>query len=143
MLRLLSLVGVALLLACDSVVASRLQLTPAAPAVESARSNADALAAVDRLAVQFGLGPETTDPRRCARAWRSAPYRYRNVDLWLYMCARVPTADTLELYLAEALTTCWSPKGDSLRVALADTLAHYGNLRDRAESRGPPNGRCS
>jgi hypothetical protein len=121
-----------LLLGCDPVVSNTLRLTPSPVAVadsvtvQAGATRADALAAVERLALTYGLQPQSEFPKRCTREWRSGPtgqYRLR-----LYMCAVVPPGGGLDVQLSEYITDRWSPKGDSLRRALADTLARFGSV---------------
>jgi hypothetical protein len=128
------------LLACSPVAATlRLTASPAAPRnipwVERETPQSAALGAVDRVALRFGLAQEAPWPGECARVWRLAGYTRPTADGArkalgeLFVCVVPPFGDTLEVNVAETHTTQWSPKGDSLRRALADTLAQYGALR--------------
>jgi hypothetical protein len=123
-------IGWALLLAaCEPVVSSRLRLAPAPTTADSATARigaapSEALAAVERLAVAYGLRPESGFPKECAREWRSGPSGPQR--LRLYICASAPTQGGLEVRLSEYITSRWTLRGDSLRRALADTLARFG-----------------
>jgi hypothetical protein len=121
------LIAVAFLVAgCDPVVSSRLRLTPspeaAVDSTTARRRNeyTDALAAVERLALHSGLDSEPADPG-CTRSWRNEPIGYSIRRL--YLCVSVPADSGFAVDLWEFISDRWSPKGDSLRRALADTLA--------------------
>jgi hypothetical protein len=119
------------MVACDQVVRTSLRL-PRAPATADsirAQPNAmrtDPIAAVERLALAYGLHGEAQFPKECAREWRSGPYSQRRPPMRLYICVKLLPEGGLEVQLSELLTPRWSPRGDSLRRALADSLARFG-----------------
>ena len=125
-----------ILLACDPLVARTLRLTPSpGPRTDStAVASVDArhqlaLAATDRLANRFGLEP-VPPSGECTRSWRLPHHRRKEVPPWssgLSVCVESVTSDALEVQISE-ITRQWSPKGDSLQRALADTLARYGTV---------------
>jgi hypothetical protein len=116
------------LIACDPIVDSSFRLAPAATApgvaAQAAQVPREALAAVEGLARQFGLAEEASDPKSCVRAWRGE--RYRRGLQQLFLCVGPPTPEGVRARLSELLTTSWTPRGDSLRRALADSVARYG-----------------
>src|SRR5262245_45923724 len=117
-----------LLVACDPVVNATLRLPPAPAIADSitAQGNAmrsDPVAAIDRFALAYGLQREAQFPKACTREWRGGPFRTpgsRGRDLWLDICANVLPEGGLNVRLSEYITNYWSPRGDSLRRALAD-----------------------
>lgn len=138
MSRQLLLVGGALVfVSCDPVQSTTLHLTPS-PVVrnvvsdsgraEADSSRANAIAAVTRIAVRFGL--TTATPRQCQRYWILwAPDRTDEGRPHgsLHICVDTLTDGTLQVNLAEGPpNTAWSPKADSLRRALVDTLGRFG-----------------
>jgi len=145
----LAIAAALFVLGCDPVVSRTIRLTPS-PAVsvasgsDSGGSRSEALAAVERIARQFGLTPiASRNPRNCTHQWESEVYQFRSSRLRLGISATPTTDGQLEVSVAEFITTCWSPKGDSLRIALADTLARFGQPRDSEGDDHRSNGRCS
>lgn len=131
------LVLLALLGACEPDARSTLRLHPA-PAGASgdtsdvARSarRAEALLAVEHLALRFGLAPHR-NPGRCARAWTLSYYARTDAGKphgTLHVCATLASDGALQVHLAEGRGGGWSARGDSLRRELADTLARYGRV---------------
>jgi len=124
---------VLLLVGCDPAVASSFRLTPAPTVLAlSEPVRANALAAVARLALRYGLAPYEGGDKECERVWfaYNYPRAPRQVRGGLSVCALLPADGSLEIRIAEGITKRWSPKADSLRHALADTLARFGTVRD-------------
>jgi hypothetical protein len=119
-----------LLTACDSVVSTRLRLSPAPPplaaprAADSMAPSAHAVDAVKAIALRFGLEPLAEGHDHCVGAWAQP-------ENSLYICVRRPVArGDVEVYVSE-VGNRWSARGDSLHRALADTLATLGRVRRR------------
>ena len=143
---LIPIVAASVVLGCDPVVNRTLSLTPSSAGMSSGvqAATSEALSAVERVARGFGLNPiASVDPRNCQHRWESDSYRHGNRNLRLSVCATPTQSGELEVRIAEFITSCWTPKGDSLRVAVADTLARFGPTRDLNGDRQPPNVRCS
>ena len=137
--QLLLIGGAVLLVACDPVQSTTLRLTPS-PVVrnvpsDSGRVEADslrasAIAAVTRIALRFGL--TTATPRQCQRYWvlwgpdrTDEGRRHGSV----HICVDTLTDGTLQVSLGEGPpNTAWSPRADSLRRALVDTLGRFGSV---------------
>jgi hypothetical protein len=129
--------GALVVISCDPVVTTTFRLTPS-PAVreevsDSGRAESDslrpnAIAAVTRIALRFGL--TTATPGRCQRSWVLwAPDRTDEGRRHgsVYICVGTLADGTLQVMLTEGPpNTEWSPKADSLRRALADTLGRFG-----------------
>ena len=139
--RLLVLIGIAVVLVtgCDFIVRTSLRVVPPPPATVDTtvhgRSPVDAMAAVERLALRFGLTPEENKSATGPKSWRGPAYKGSGARK-LYVYASVGGDGVLSVDVSEILTTHWSPRGDSLRKALADTLRDFGSLAPE-----PPNDR--
>lgn len=129
-----------IMVACDPVMISRLRLMPTVARTDSARSDTasqstitlrgEAIAAVERLARRFGL--ESTKPKGCDRNWQMGVRARTDSERphgTLTICAELPLDGSVEIRLIEGPTTAWSPKADSLRRALADTLKQFGAIK--------------
>ena len=146
--RGISILGLGLVVTgCDPAISSSLRVTPvSSPSADGGALRSNALTAVERLALQFGLAPAEGRSEGCERVW--VAYNYprgpRQVRGGLSVCVLRSTDERLEVRIGEGITTCWSPKADSLRRALADTLASFGSVRDSVIQRSrcePPNDR--
>lgn len=124
-----------LVAACDPIVRATLLLAPA-PArqrdlVRTPSDSAPAipapvvLEAVERVAGRFGL--KALPPGRCPHAWEGPGLSGRTQ--FLNICAAVLPSGDVQLWITEGLTTRWTVHGDSLRRALADTLAQFGSVQ--------------
>ena len=136
---------VLLLAGCDPAIATNLHLSPT-PAVsgDSMRSKdvrSDALAAVERIALGFGLEP--IKGLDCNRAWRATGYRRAPGQPRgsMVVCVMFPADGSLVVRVGEGITNRWSPRGDSLRSTLTDTLARFGSVRSASAESEPPNER--
>ena len=125
------LIGALLLMGCDRFQRSEVVLTP------SARVTADSIIAalpgaspsvmraIERLALGSGLS--AVNASGCARSWElerlGQPYGN------LHVCVNPRPKGELEVRIIEGPTTVWSPKADSLRRSIMDTLQQYGNIR--------------
>ena len=144
----LPIVGAAFVLGCDPAVNQTVQLTPspAAPvtsASDSAVSQYEAIAAVGRIAREFGLIPiKSRDPRNCTHQWQSEPYRFRGLRMQVGICATPMTDGRLEVTVSEVITSCWSPKGESVRTTVLDSLARFGQVRHREGDERRSQDRC-
>ncbi|GAC1658541.1 MAG: hypothetical protein NVS4B3_26010 [Gemmatimonadaceae bacterium] len=121
----IAICGVLVVCGCDPGVAANFRLLPASAAqADSARSAQAArwaaAAAVERLALQFGLKPDARIEGECAQIWFLKP---------LILCTKLPADGTLTAGIFEFPSRRWSSKGDSLRLALADTLARFGRVQ--------------
>ena len=119
-------------LACDPAIGTTLRLTPSPPPADTsmspARPGADAaFEAVGRVARAFGLAPAPDSDRTtsCVQQWLRPGNRRQTA---ISICARRRQDGVAEVVIGEAVTTRWSPLGDSLRRAVADTLARYGRV---------------
>ena len=123
-------VGVVTLLAsCGRVTRLYFNPTPVSTDTTVAQRHAtpvEALAAVERLAVRFGLAPRPGDLGECAGAWLARNYDGGRVQQ-LHICALPAPDGGLQVVVTEFVG--WSPRSDSLRYALADTLARFGTVR--------------
>jgi hypothetical protein len=132
----LAVVLILVLFACDPGKSITFRVVPS-PSVQAnsalaARDSIQAAgAAVGRLALHFGLPPYPEKPVECEQAWLISGYPRGNSQRALgnlFLCTVTPADGTLEVRLSETLTTRWSPKGDSVRRALADTLTRFGRV---------------
>jgi hypothetical protein len=121
-----------LLLGCDPAVGMTLRLTPSPVLPSVAVSQAQhpdeaALEALDRVAQVFGLDklPEGGG-NTCDAQWLLSGSRRQT---GLAICATRSDDGNLEVSVGEFFASHWSPRGDSLRRAVADTLARYGQVR--------------
>ena len=140
------IVAAFVVLACDPVVSRTLRLTPssAGTSPEIQAETSEALSAIERVAREFALNPVASrDPRSCRHRWESDTYHDGRRILRLGICATPTRSGELEVRVSEGITACWSLKGDSLRLAVAETLARFGPTRNLDGDRQPPNGRCS
>ena len=137
--RLLVLIGVAVVAGCDPIVRTsmRVMLLPTATVDTTVRSGSPvkAMAAVERLALRFGLKPEENKSATGPKSWRGPAYNGSGARK-LYVYASVGGDGVLRVEVSEIITTRWSPRGDSLTKALADTLRDFGSLAPE-----PPNDR--
>ena len=76
---------------------------------------------------QFGLND--VDSPGCVRAWRIE--KYYPSDQRLTVCVPAPTNDALVVNMVELITPRWTPKADSLRVALLETMGRFGRVQDQ------------
>jgi len=116
------------MLGCDTLARSTLRLapstsTPAASNVEVTRQQADALKAVERLALQFGL--TEIDMDGCEQAWELRGFRRGGKNL--VVCAQRPSLDVLDVTISEI--NGWSAEAERLQAALTDTLARFGRVQ--------------
>jgi hypothetical protein len=113
----------------------RLRLPPAPGTVSHALAVGDqheALTAVQRLALRFGLRPDSTKAWSPAQAWVIRTYFRPGGGALRLRLEATPCPDGgLDVHLSEFITKQWTPKGDSLRRALADTLAQFGAVPSR------------
>lgn len=125
------------MLACDPAVTRRtIHVTPAAPGrtataagttlIEPAAAiTADsAVIAVEKLALEFGFTRDTASYNGCPRQWR---FQYPASGRSIHLCLR--KSPTLEVLVAEGLTSQFGPKADSLVRALSYTLRKFGTVR--------------
>ena len=134
MRRILSILGTSLTVAgCDPAIATSLRVAPASsPPVDGAALRSDALAAVERVSLRFGLAPAEGRSEGCDRAWTAYNYPRapRQVRGGLSVCVLSSVDHHFEVRIAEGITSSWSPKADSLRRALTDTLARFGSVTE-------------
>ena len=132
-------VGLALfVVACDPMMYESFGLAPtpgtSSAAVQTAAEHADAVAAVGRVASQFGLTPGASYRPECLNTWRTSGYRHadgRKALGDILVCAIVPANGEFKIRIAETYSGRWSPKADSLRQSLTDTLARFGTIVNR------------
>jgi hypothetical protein len=126
----LILVAPALLSACDPIVRSRLRLAPPVTldsvTAECKSEPSEPIAAVEQLALRFGLKAETQRSNDGTRTWRGRTYPSRAQSLYIY--THTAPDGTLDVAVSEIITKEWTPRGDSLRNALVTTLACFGML---------------
>ena len=118
------------MLACDPVVGTTLRLTPSPVAAESITMRGDgmreaALEAVSRVAQDFGLEAVSKRETSCYRQW---VFRGSRSQTGLHICATLRGDHEVELLVGEFFGSRWSPRGDSLRRTVRDTLARYGTV---------------
>ena len=139
MRHLVLFVGTLLLASCDPVQSATFRLTPSPTARDSSGAlpaepdtvRANAITAVSRIAVRFGLTPPRR-PSRCQRSWvlwgpdrTDEGQRHGSV----HICVDALTDGTLQVSLAEGPPNGrWSVRADSLRQALVDTLGRFGGV---------------
>ena len=120
----------ALALSCGRVTTLSVIPSPSGSAdsahASSITQSTSAVAAVDRMALRYGLSPRPGPNASCVGAWMAKDYD-RTGPQQLHICARSTPAGTLEVIITEFVG--WSPKVDSLRHELADTLARFGTVR--------------
>ena len=120
--------------ACDPMMYSSVRVAPAAAAGDTAHTEAQrggAVAAVGRLASQFGLTPGARYKPECVDTWRAAGYRRGDGEKApgnIILCVVLHADGEIELRIAETYSGRWSPKADSLRRAITDTLAQFGTV---------------
>lgn len=129
-----------LMIACDRAMRTTFSLTPARAniadtiEVRSRPLSAEAVAAVERVALQFGLTsvPGGIGPG-CKRAWRLSDHlrtdKPRGGGADFVICALPLSDGRLEVQVSEIRG--WSPRGEMLRKAMADTLARFGTIETR------------
>lgn len=129
-----TILAIPLLTACDPGVGAIVRLTPSrAPQTDSLAppGSRAAEAAIGRLALQFGLGSESEKTGGCREQWAIRNYPGGpGKHNYLVLCL-MPAEGIVQVRLIEGITTRWSPKGDSLRLALIDTLARFGSVEVR------------
>ena len=113
--RALTVLAVAFLAACDPLVHETLRVSPG-------REPAIAAAAIGPVALRFGLQPYAgrSETAPGTRAWQG-PIE-ANGHSQLYIRAVSASDGGLTVTVGEMFTNRWSPRGDSLRRAIADTL---------------------
>ncbi len=134
----IALVAVAVV-GCDPVVHASLRVTPpVGSTVDSTtrdKRSLDAIGAVERVALQFGLTPGESRSPLGPKAWRGKTYSGNHPEQ-LGVYAHVDATGILHISVSEILASRWSPRGDSLRKALAHTLTSFGAVTPE-----PPNER--
>ena len=123
-------VAVLFALACDPAVGTTVRLTPspspaASIAMRGGAMREAALEAVGRVARDFGLDAVSEAETSCDREWL---FRGSRTQTGLAICATLRGPDEVELSIGEFITRRWSPRGDSLRRTVGDTLARYGTV---------------
>ena len=124
---------------CDPLVRATLDVVPPRPAGPGSPSTAapdstaaSGLAALARVAQGFALQSTTPAGADCPRRWQG---RVSTAGAQFFvMCARPLPSGGLRVVVSEVLTKHWSPRGDSLRRAAADTLARLGPVTIQAGS---------
>ena len=132
-------IATVLIAGCTPVVRSSLRVTPmVTPDLSTTAPSprpADAMAAVERLAVRFGLKLDENKGPTGPKTWRGPAYTSNRAQR-LRIYAHLGSDGAFNATVSESATTQWSPRGDSLRQALADTLTCFGVLATK-----PPNER--
>ena len=131
MVRALIPVGLVLsVLGCDPVMSQRFRVSPA-PDTATGRSVArglvnstGALRMLHGVAEQYGLLHLAPSRSGCTQEWHLQDH-FPDVE-FLVLCAQVHADSVLEVWISEGITSRWTPKGDSLRRALTDSLARFG-----------------
>jgi hypothetical protein len=91
------------------------------------RSASDgATSAVEQVVLQFGLQRARSVPKHCTEGW---DFQYPHSQRALYVCLVRKPDHSVEVAVAEILTSTWSLKADSLLNALSGTLAKFGTVR--------------
>jgi len=117
--------------ACDPARISTLRVTPVSPESNSSAPPFDrlrAVAALDHVSAVFGLVSQNA--KNCIRAYHVShlvpltPERSSQRDLSLCITQASDTA--FGVRVVEFITFDWSPKADSLRTMLADSLSAVG-----------------
>ena len=128
-MHLSQIVGAVLLLvACDPGVYAKVRLTPSAgptDASPTARAG-EPVAAMGQVALRFGLILDSLQSDSVTRNW-DGPVE-ANGHSRLYVRATRTAGGQVTVLVGEMYTDVWSPRGDSLRRAVADTLRYFGAL---------------
>ena len=122
------LLGVSLA-ACDPVVHDTLRVTPVnqASGASASAGPADVLSAVEHVALRFGLKPDQSGTDSVTRTWRGPAYE-KGRPQQLYVYANRAADGMVTVTVGEIITRTWSPRGDSLRRAITDTLQRFGSV---------------
>ena len=122
--RSLTVVALLFVAACDPNVHDTFRVSPAAVRTDQAPTlqPQDALERVAIVASRFGLELQPAQSDSSVRNWRSSVETHRPTPLSV---RTVRAADGgVTVTVREMFTNRWSPRGDSLRRAIADTLRY-------------------
>ena len=105
----------------SDTASSRSHLTPLGPLASDS-----AILALEQLVFQFGFQRAISGPKHCAKAW---DFQHPRIQRALHVCIIRESNDSINVAVAEILTSTWSLKADSLLNALSDTLRRFGRVR--------------
>jgi hypothetical protein len=124
--RVWIVVVVLLVASCDPLVHDTFRVSPRAGRADAptAARPLDVLGGVDAVARRFGLQPTQAQSDGGTRNW-SGPVE-ANAHTRLSVRAVRAADGRVTVTVGEMFTNRWSPRGDSLRRAVADTLRVLG-----------------
>lgn len=124
-MRVTTIFSVMLMVACDPSVGAIFELSPPSPPRSGDADVEEAIALVSAIAQRYRM-MEVEPPRFYGRD-ALASFRSESSDLRTTSLVLLQGPSGLEFRVGEFLTDDWTPRGDSLRQTMRDTLiVHYG-----------------